>query len=203
VAGDRLLLACALLPPALLLLVSALSGAAQQRYAMAAVPALLLLAGRGVEGLAARKGLRATLLAAALLLPAPQLLAHARDGDRSDMRGAAHWLAQRARPDDVFVADEHALLELYLQREPGFEAARCNEEALRPSQLQNLPRTRPDVWVVLKRNRMDGSYPAELMDWLDRYFEPQALLGPAPPPLVQHDNRLAVLRRRERVPERP
>ncbi len=199
--GDRLLLACGVLPPLLLLLVSALSGAAQQRYAMASVPALLLLAGRGVQGLAGHPAWRGALLGAALLLPLPQLLAHARDGDRSDMRGAARWLSQRARPDDVFVADEHALLELYLRRIPGWDQARCIEESLSARQFDGLPHTKQDVWVVLKRNRMPGAYPGQLGDWLARYFDEVALLGPPPPPLARHDNRLVVLRRRERVPE--
>ena len=199
--GDRILLACALVPPALLLLISALAGAAQQRYAMAAAPALLLLAGRGVQALAGRRALRAALLGAALLLPVPQLLAYSRDGDRADMRAAAQWLAERARPDDVIVADEHALLELYLQRLPGWERVECNEESLRADQLASVPRAKADAWLVLKRNRMDGAYPAAFMEWVARHFEEQAVLGTAPPPFVRHDNRLVVLRRRGQ--ERP
>ncbi|HEX5012151.1 MAG TPA: glycosyltransferase family 39 protein [Planctomycetota bacterium] len=196
--GDRLLLACAVVPVALLLGLSLLAASVQQRYAMAAVPALLLLAGRGAVALARRPTLRGALVAAAVLAPAPQLWALARDGDRSDMRGAAAWLARNAAPDDIFVADEHALLDLYFQRQ-GWEQAQTSEEDLTRKQLDGFPRSKHDVWVVLKANRLGGTYGADFETWLAQYFTERARIGPPPPLLVRHDNQLVVYQRTERV----
>jgi len=197
--GDRLLLACAAVPVALLLSLSLLAASVQQRYAMAAVPALLLLAGRGAVALAGRPTLRGALVAAAVLAPVPQLWALARDGDRSDMRGTAAWLRDHARPDDIFVADEHALLDLYFQRQPGWEQASTFEEDLNESKLTGFPRNRHEVWVVLKANRLGGTYGAEFEAWVAQYFEERARIGAPPPPLVRHDNQLVVFQRKARV----
>jgi mannosyltransferase len=207
--GDRSLLALAAVPTLLLLLLSLGGASVQQRYAMAAVPAALLLAGRGFEALARAVRLRASLLALALLAPAPQLWAYAQDGDRSDWRGAAEWIAGHAQTDDILLSDEHALLDLYLPRQPGWESVHVKEEApLVPSdpddakRLWSFPRDRHEVWVVLKANHRGGAYGADFEAWLAQYFELVAQIGVAPPPLTQHDNRLQILRRKARVVDR-
>lgn len=202
-AGDRLLLACALLPPLLLMPLALLGASVQQRYAMAAVPALLLLAGRPAAASGARRGLQATLVALALLLPVPQLVAHLRDGNRSDFRAAAAWLAGHATPEDIVVADENATLGLYLQRHPGWEAVSSPEAPLNDEKMWSFLRNRRQVWVVVKRNRLGSAYGRAFTDWLSSHFEAVAEVGPAPPPLVRHDNRLVILRRRQRVVDPP
>jgi mannosyltransferase len=197
--GERLLLACALLPPLLLLPLSVVGASVQQRYAMAAVPALLLLAGRGVVALQHRRGLRAALVAAALLLPVPQLVALAADGDGADVRAAAAWLAANARPDDLLAADESATLGLYLRRHAGWEGASIEEAPLDEKKLWSYPRNRRQVWVVLKLNRLGGAYGADFEAWLGQHFDEAARIEAEPPPLVRHDNRLLVFSRRARV----
>ncbi len=197
--GDRLLLACALLPPLLLLPLSALGASVQQRYAMAAVPALLLLAGRAVVVLDGRRGLRAALVAAAVLLPVPQLVAHVADGNRSDMRAAAAWLAANATPDDLVVADESATLGLYLQRHTGWEAVVPVEAPLDEKKMWGFVRNRRQVWVVLKHNRMDGAYGEAFASWLQAHFREATQVGSPPPPLARHDNRLLVFARKARL----
>ena len=194
--GDRLLLACASVPVVLLVLLSLLAASVQQRYAMAAVPALLLLAGRGAVALAGRPTLRGALVAAAVLAPAPQLWALSRDGDRSDMRGAAAWLREHAQADDIFVADEHSLLDLYFA---GWQQTKVEEEDLNPKKLEGFPRNKHEVWIVLKANRLGGTYGADFEAWLAQYFTERARIGPSPPPLVRHDNQLVVFQRTARV----
>jgi mannosyltransferase len=201
---QRLLLACALLPPLLLLPFSALGASVQQRYAMVAVPALLLLAGRALTELAGRPRLRLALVAAALLLPVPQLVAHAADGDRSDMRAAAAWLASHGTPDDLVVADEHATLDIYLLRHAGWERIETVEAPPpSPKMLRDFPRNRRHVWVVVKNNRLGGPYGADFDAWLQEHFVIAAEIGSPPPPLARHDNRLLVWSRRARVVDPP
>jgi mannosyltransferase len=203
--GDRSLLALAALPVLLLLALSLTGASVQQRYAMVAVPAALLLAGRGFEALLARGPLRGGLLALALLAPAPQLLAYAHDGDRSDWRGAARWLGEHAQPDDIVVSDEHAMLDLYLLGQPGWEHAQVTEAPLEADdesgrkKLWSFPRDRHEVWVVLKASKRGGDYGADFEAWLAEHFELVAEIGPPPPPLTRHDNRLQLLRRKARV----
>ena len=198
--GDRLLLAFAVLPTLVLLPISALGVSVQQRYAMASVPAVLLLAGRGLQELAGSPRLRAGLLGLALLAPAPQLVAYAQDGDRSDWRATAEWLSAHAQPTDIVVADEHALLDLYLARQPGWEQANPWEESkVGEQQRWGFVRDRHEIWVVLKANRRGGSYGAEFESWLSSYFVEAARIGSAPPPLALHDNRVVILRRAARV----
>jgi mannosyltransferase len=204
--GDRLLLTCAALPVVLLLALSLLSVSVQQRYAMAAVPALLLLAGRGALALSGRPALRGALVGAALLLPAPHLLALVRDGDRSDMRAVAAWLAERTGPTDIVVADEKALLDLYLRRHPGEEDVQLFEAPLDPTvepldakKLHGFPRNRNEVWVVLKANRLAEAYGTTFMEWVAQYFVERVRLGAERPPLTRHDNQLVIYQRRERV----
>lgn len=204
--GDRSLLALAAVPLLLLLGLSLTGASVQQRYAMVAVPAALLLAGRGFAALASSVRLRNGLLALALLAPAPQLLAYARDGDRADWRATAAWLGAHAKPDDILVADEHAMLALYLPLQPGWEQVEVRHEApLEASdprdapKLWSFPRDRHEVWVVLKANRRGGDYGADFEAWLAQHFELVAEIGSAPPPLTRHDNRLQILRRKARV----
>jgi len=114
--------------------------------------------------------------------------------------GASAWLAEHARPDDIVISDEHALLDLYLTRKAGWEQARSLEESLVDEKKRwNFVRDRHEVWVVLKASRLGAAYGAELEAWLDEHFVETTRLGPAPPPLTVHDNRLVVLQRKARV----
>jgi hypothetical protein len=196
--GERALLLCAALPPALLLVLGLLAVSVQQRYALVAVPAALLLAGRGLLACAGRRVLAVALSALALLAPLPELYAYAGGGDRHDFRAAADWLASHATPQDILVADEHAIVDVYLGRHAGWQQPLLHEAPLTEKFMQQFPYDRRQVWVVVKRNRMQGAYGAAFTDWIGRYFEPVAAVGVPPPPLALHDNVLSIYKRRER-----
>jgi hypothetical protein len=198
---DRQLLACAVLPPLLLLGVAASGLSTHQRYATVAVPAVMLLAGHGVIWLGARSRVLGGLaLALALAAHLPGLAAQVQDGNRHDLRLLAAVLAERIAPDDIVVADEHAPLWLYLQRHDGLADVDLVEDTLvddfkRVDFLGN----RNQVWVVLKVSRLAGFYDRALMDWIDASFTEVTRVGRSPPPLVRHDNRYVVFRRTRRV----
>ncbi|HZL99924.1 MAG TPA: glycosyltransferase family 39 protein, partial [Planctomycetota bacterium] len=197
--GERALLLCAALPPALLLVLGLLGVSVQQRYALVAVPAALLLAGRGLLACAGRRALAAALAAAALLAPLPELYAYAGSGDRHDFRAAAEWLASHAKPEDIVVADEHSIVDLYLAGHPGWERPLLHEAPLGAKFMREFPYDRRQVWVVVKRNRLRGAYGADFSEWIGRHFVPVAEVGAPPPPLARHDNVLSIFRRRERL----
>jgi hypothetical protein len=160
-----------LLPPAVLLVIGLLGVSMHQRYAMASMPALLVLAGWGLSAMwPARRVLAVGLGVLALAVPLPALMAHASDGNRHDMRGAALRLEALARPTDVVVADEHATLELYLQARPRFGDIRTFEAPVSSRRMGDFLGGERDVWLLLKASRMGGTYGAEFMDWLERYF---------------------------------
>lgn len=197
--ADWQMLLCAGLPPVLLLGTSVLGASTQQRYAMAAIPAALLLAGAGWCTLEGRRVLRVGLSALALLAPVPELYAYGLNGDRHDMRGMAVWLAEHMSPEDILVADEHSAIEVYLWKEPGFADVSAWEAPLSDKNMFGFMRNRREVWMVLKANRMGGVYGADFMDWLDEHFVEQDRIGIEPPFLVRHDNRLIVWKRKARI----
>lgn len=197
--GDRTLIACALGPPAVLLLVGLAGVNVQQRYAMAAVPAALLLAGRGGTTVARRAVRAAALAALAALAPLPELLSYARTGDRHDYRAAAEWVTRHVPGGDIVVVDEHAILDLYLRTEHGGHPVLIDEAPLGPDRMRDFLGNRRGVWVIVKQNRMGGAYGPEFTTWLERHFDVVAEIGRAPPLLARHDNRLVVLERRERI----
>ena len=196
--GERALLVHAALPPALLLLLGLLGVSVQQRYALVAVPAALLLAGRGLLAWGPRRAAALPLAALALLAPVPELYAYAGSGDRHDFRAAADWLAAHATPEDIVVADEHAIVDLYLTAAPGWELPRLHEAPLPDKFMAQFPYDRREVWVVVKRNRMSGAYGREFTEWVGRWFDRVAEVGPEKPALALHDNVLSIYKRRER-----
>lgn len=189
--------------PIVVLLGLALSGiSVHQRYALAAVPAALVLAGDGLGRiLRERRRVALALVALALAFHAPALLGHSRDGNRHDIRGVAAWLAQEASSEDVLVADEHVTVELYLHRHEGYEDSNVAEDTeLDARRRHGFLRTKQDCWVALKIGRLNGTYDSELLSWLDDHFDEVARIGREPPPLVQHDNRYVIFKRRQRLP---
>ncbi|MGQ0552044.1 MAG: glycosyltransferase family 39 protein [Planctomycetota bacterium] len=196
---ERSLLWCALLPPLLLLLLALLGVSTHQRYAMAAVPAALLLAGRGWASTAGRPALLGLASALALLVPAPELLAYTQTGDRHDYREAAAYLSEHAAPQDILVADEQWLLQLYLSQRPSFQAPALFEAPLSAKHQRDFLGNVRDCWVLLKSSRLGGDYGSEFTAWVQERFQLVARLGVPPPPLVRHDNTLLVFRRKERV----
>lgn len=196
----------ALVPPALLLAVALAGPSVHQRYAMAAVPAWLMLAGGGLD-LALERGRLVGGLALVLTLAAfaPGLAAHLGDGNRHDLRGVARWLVDRAAPEDTFIADEHGTLWHYLQDQGRFADAMVIEDTeVNERQRHTLLRSRHDCWVALKHSRIQrGMYTDTLMDWIEEHFEAVAEVGVAPPPLVRHDNRYRLFRRAERLAPAP
>ena len=191
--------AVACLPP-LALLVLALAGVSMhQRYAMAAVPATLLLSGWGlVAAWSYRRPLGFVLGAAVLASQLPSLRGQMLDGNRHDMRGMAVWLAGNATPDDIVVADEHATLELYLHAQPRFASATSIEAPLDDTKMSNFIGTSREVWVVLKSSRLGSAYGSDFMEWLGEHFTAVKRIGRPRPPLVRHDNTLVAYRRNER-----
>jgi mannosyltransferase len=184
--------------PTLLLLLGLLGVSVQQRYALVAVPAALLLAGRGLLAWGPRRAAAVPLAALALLAPVPELRAYAGSGDRHDFRAAADWLATHATPGDIVVADEHAIVDLYLTAYPGWERPLLHEAPLADKFMAQFPYDRREVWVLVKRNRMSGAYGREFTEWVSRWFDPVAEVGPAKPALALHDNVLSIYKRRER-----
>ena len=184
------------------LLVLALAGLSMhQRYAMCSIPAAMLLAGRAWDELMHRKPAIGLVLGGlALLAPAPMLLAYSRDGNRHDMHGVASFLAEVGSPEDIFIVDEHVSVELYLHEEPGFADSGTVEEApLLPRKQRPFLSNRREVWVAVKASRLEAAYGAEFKQWLDDYFIEIRRIGRAPPPMVRHDNRYVILRRKERL----
>jgi len=196
------LLVCAMLPPLALLTAALLDVvSAHQRYAMAALPGALLVAGWGWAWAWRRhKALGTVLSLAALAAPVPGLMAYAADGNRHDARRVAEWLADHARPDDLFVIEEHATVELYLYDEPGFADITTVEAPLDSKKMRTFVRHRRDCWVVLKASRMGRAADGAFMEWVESHFDEQTRIGRPPPPLVRHDNRYVIWRRRERLP---
>ncbi len=194
-------LACAALPP-IVLLAGALGGLSMhQRYAMCAVPATLVLAGWGWASVRARRPALAVGLALlALAVPSPRLLAHARDGNRHDLRAVADFLTREAEPDDLFAVDEHATLEVYLHRAARFADTSTEEAPLPERKRHDWLRNRQDVWAAVKLSRLGSGYGDEFTQWLDEYFTEITRVGVAPPPMVRHDNRYVIYRRTARIP---
>ena len=199
-SGLTLLLSAGL--PPLLLLATSLSGfSVHQRYAMCAVPAAMLLAGRGWEAVIVRRPLLGWILAGlAVAAFIPSLVAYQRDGDRHDLRGVAAFLVQNGSPSDIVVADEHATLGVYLHAEPGFADTVVTEESLVDEKKRHdFLRNKSEIWVALKLSRLDSVYHDDLLRWLEESFTEITKVGSLPPPLARHDNRYVIYRRSKRV----
>lgn len=197
------LTSAAFVGPGLLGLAALIGVSVHQRYALASVPAVFLAAAVCVDHLAARGRRRLALVLAAVpfVVPLPAVAGHLRDGNRHDWRGMAEILAERASPDDIIAADEHALLELYLGRHPGFDDEELHHEVPfdNDAKYVGFLGNRREVWVVLKASRVDGGYGDRFRRWLDEHFEEVARWGRSPLPLTRHDNTLVLYRRVERV----
>jgi 4-amino-4-deoxy-L-arabinose transferase-like glycosyltransferase len=195
------LLVSASVPPALLLGASLAGLSMHQRYAMCAVPAVLLLAGRGWEATWRRKPALAWVVAtAAVVAYVPQLAAYAQDGNRHDVRGVAAFLVQNAQPEDVIVADEHAALEVYLHGQAGFaDTVIIEESQIDAKKRHDFLRNRSETWVAVKLSRLGSAYGSEFTQWLAEFFTEVQKVGAVHPPLVRHDNRYVIYRRTSRI----
>jgi hypothetical protein len=198
------LLPAAAVPPAVLLAAALAGLSMHQRYALAAVPATLLLAGHGVEGLWSRRpALGAWALALLLAAFLPGLVAYAGDGYRHDAREVADfWAREIDDRSTILVADEHATVDLYLARHPGWEEVSITEAPLDDKKRFSFARNRHDCWLALKQSRLADGYGRDFMDWVRKHFDEVTRIGEAPPPLVRHDNRYVIFHRRERVRDR-
>lgn len=195
------LLALAFVPFAILL-AGALAGVSMhQRYAMVAMPAVLLLAGTAWARLAARGGVAfGAVTALALLAPLPELVSYTRDGDRHDVRALAGYLARIARPEEMIVAEERSTLAHYLGAHPGFAGVGGHEAPLDERKMRTVPGHRERPWIVLKTSRL-SSYDPVFRAWIEDYFEEVARLGKARLPLTRHENVFVVYARKTRVPQ--
>jgi hypothetical protein len=168
---------------------------------MCAVPALLLLAGRGWATTVQRRPVLGWALAVlAVAVSLPQLVAYSRDGNRHDLRGVAQFLAENALPEDIIVADEHAALDVYLHGQPGFADTVTIEESLIDARKRHdFLRNRAEIWVAVKLSRLGSTYDDTFTQWLEESFTEISQVGARPPPLVRHDNRYMIFRRTSRV----
>ncbi|MDG2149082.1 MAG: glycosyltransferase family 39 protein [Planctomycetota bacterium] len=199
-SGSTLLLSAGL-PPLLLLAISLSGLSVHQRYAMCAVPAALLLAGRGWEAVAVRRPLLGWALAVlAVGAFIPSLVAYQRDGDRHDLRAVAAFLVQNGSSSDIVVADEHATLQVYLHAEPGFADTVVIEESfVDEKKRHDFLRNQSEIWVALKLSRLGSVYHDDLLRWLEESFTEITKVGRVPPPLARHDNRYVIYRRSQRL----
>lgn len=200
--GARLLGLWGLAPPALLLAAGALGVSVHQRYAMVAVPALLLLAALGWRRLPSgpARGLALLLL---VLIPAPRVAAHLQDGSRHDPRAVAAYLGAHASPEDHILLEEHATIELYLHAQPGFADIETIEAPIGPKKRHSLARSWRDAWVALKTSRLDRPQDREFNRWTAEVFDEVTRIGRAPSSLERHDNRYVIYRRRRRLKPGP
>ncbi len=198
--------AMAFIGPGLLGVAALLGVSVHQRYAMAAIPAVYLVAGWGVETLLERGWRKLAVLVAVVpfVMPIPAVIAHMRDGNRHDWRAIAQQIVDRASPEDIIAADEHALLEVYLGRHPGYDDEDLHHEVPfeKDSTYVGILGNRRDCWVVVKASRIDGGYGDTFRVWLDEHFEEVLRWGSPPVPLTRHDNTLVLFRRIERVLDR-
>ncbi|GJM20164.1 MAG: hypothetical protein DHS20C15_00790 [Planctomycetota bacterium] len=195
----RVLLLAGLVPPAVLLLASLAGLSVHQRYALVAVPGLLLLATHGFRGLPSR-ALRGVVLAGLVLIPAPRLLAHLNDGSRHDTRAVAQFLAQNADPDDALVLEQHAMIELYLHEMPRFADSFTSEAPVAPRRQHDLARQLRESWLALKASHRQRPEEEAWHAWVDQVYTEVARVGRPPWPLVRHDNQYVIYRRTRRLP---
>ena len=199
--GAATLLALVLVPFGILLAGALVGVSMHQRYAMAAMPAVLLLAGSAWARLAARGGLVFWAASAfAVLAPLPELASYTRDGDRHDIRALANHLARIARPEELIVAEERSTLGHYLDTHPGFAGVIGHEAPLDARRMRTVPGHRERPWVVLKTSRLP-SYDPVFRGWVEDYFEEVARIGRQRLPLTRHENVFVVYARKTRVPQ--
>lgn len=149
------------LPCAALFALAATGAPVEQRYFIPLVPILWLPVailvvdlGRALSRLAPCAVPGVTTL---LLLPSfPALLSHYQDGNRHDLRRAARFVAERLGEEDMVVAENHYLFQLYV---PELDAERLLEAppdfGSRLEEFQQLMLRYPRVWVILPDQFLD------------------------------------------------
>lgn len=179
VAG-RFLLLCAVLP-VLAVAIFAAAGQAQARYTMAAMPAVILLAGVGldsvVRGVVGQKR-RALVVGAAILPLVPSLYSNVVDGDRHDWSGAAEPLASALLGSDLVIAEEHGLVGTHLfgfdyrtlpgEGDPPFPVALV-EAPPQPQVLDAIEEHDSTTWLIIPENKIEappGTAYVELIEWM-------------------------------------
>ncbi|MBI4878935.1 MAG: glycosyltransferase family 39 protein [Planctomycetes bacterium] len=210
-AVARYLLLCSAVPVALLAALAFFLEEVQARYALAALPAALLLCGAGLERLLRpfqqQGGLAAAGIAAACLLPLlPGLASNLVDGDRHDLPGAAAYLAPRLEQGQVLLAEGHATLGYHLFGYLRWLPPGCGAPPFprffgdfppAPEQLRTFTETRADVRLLVPENKFEEiarAGAAECADWIRRYTCVEARIGRRR--LDYHHNSLVVFRTR-------
>ncbi len=208
----RYLLLSSAVPVALLAVLAFFLEEVQARYALAALPAVLLLCGAGMERVLRpfrQQGARlaAAGVAVACVLPlAPGLVSNLVDGDRHDLPGAAAHLAARLEPGQVLVAEGHSTLGYHLFGYLRWLPAGCGAPPFPrffgdfpppADQLLTFTETRADVRLVLPENMFAAGAragAAECQDWIRRHAYVEARIGRRR--LDYHHNVLALFRTR-------
>lgn len=183
------------------------TGQAQARYAMAAMPAVILLAGVGLDFLlrvASTRGQAALVIAAALLPLAPGVISNITDGDRHDWNGTADLLRAGLQRDDLVIAEEHGLVrngiygydyrDLPGGGDPPYPRALI-EAPPQASVLEAIDEHRSSAWFVIPENKIEappGRDYHDLVGWLRERARVVDRVGARR--LDYHRNVIAVLR---------
>lgn len=192
------------LPIVVLGVLATLGVGVQARYAMAALPALLLLSGAGLERLlkpllsgvpgvpggkehSGRLVLQRGALVLAVLLPFfPSLASNLIDGNRHDVPGVARYLEGRLQQGQMLFAESHSLLAYYLygydrwlppgEGQPPFPRV-FGESPPSPAQLDTLRASGVRAHFVIPEN-VSELLPALGADGraLDRFLRDRAVI---------------------------
>lgn len=140
-----------------------------QRYTLAVISTLYLLAGCGVYSLIGdlfiRNRIWFVVALLAFLLPfLPSLLSHYKDGDRLDFRQAAAFLGERCQDGDIVYSQTHAILEHYLEdyfdsrnmsKSPRLEIFEASTE-FDDERFDNVAGATKRIWIVIEESRFQS-----------------------------------------------
>ncbi|MBK6941165.1 MAG: glycosyltransferase family 39 protein [Planctomycetes bacterium] len=165
------------LPLVTLIALTLVGSEVQPRYAMAGMPALVLLAGVGLDALVPVARARLATASACLLPLVPGVISHLADGDRHPVPQVARALATRVDARDLLIAEGHSLLLATLygaerhpragEGEPPFPRY-VGEWPPTPDVLAVIDQFRPGAWFVVPENLFASPRENELaaVEWL-------------------------------------
>lgn len=171
------LLSAAALPLITLVALAWVGAEVNPRYAMAGMPALLLLAGAGVDALAPATRAGWAAVAACLVPLVPGVVSNLIDGDRHPVPQVARALTARVDARDLVIAEGHSLLLATLygadrhpragEGVPPFPRF-VGEWPPTPDVLAVIDQFKPGAWFVVPENLFAAPRDTELdaVEWL-------------------------------------